>query len=207
VEYTKEPATLQEATLYFSSPDNCHKYLIGRRWPDGIRCPRCGGETVKFQPKHSRWQCAGHHERRQFTLKTGTIFEDSPIGLDKWLAVTWQVVNCKNGISSYEVHRTIGVTQKTAWFMDHRIRLALGISQSGKVQANGSILKRDASGRNISGEPFHPFLYLNEQAFRYNHREGLKGGDRFDPAIRQSAGKRLAFDQLTGKNQPGVFLN
>ena len=80
---------------------------------------------VSFQLKHNRWQCASDHDRRQFTLKTGTIFEDSPIGLDKWLAAMWQVVNCKNGISSYEVHRDIGITQKSAWFMDHRIRFAL----------------------------------------------------------------------------------
>jgi transposase-like protein len=129
----KEPATLQEAILYFSSPDNCRDYLVARRWPDGVTCPRCESKSVKFQAKHNRWQCAGHHDRRQFTLKTGTIFEDSAIGLDKWLAAMWQVVNCKNGISSYEVHRTIGVTQKTAWFMDHRIRFALGMSPVDKL--------------------------------------------------------------------------
>ncbi|MGH9452432.1 MAG: IS1595 family transposase, partial [Terriglobia bacterium] len=82
---------------------------------------------------HNRWQCASHHPRRTFTLKTGTIFEDSPIGPDKWLPAMWQVVNCKNGVSSYEVHRAIGVTQKTAWFMDHRIRLALGLDSSDKL--------------------------------------------------------------------------
>jgi hypothetical protein len=83
-----------------------------------------------FQAKYNRWQCASHHDRRQFTLKTGTVFEDSPVGLDKWLAAMWQVVNCKKGVSSYEVHRAIGVTQKTAWFMDHRIRFALGMGSA-----------------------------------------------------------------------------
>lgn len=128
-----EPKTLQEAILYFSNPDNCREYLVARRWPEGVICPRCGGKNTTAQPKYNRWQCASHHERRQFTLKTGTIFEDSPIGLDKWLAAMWLIVNCKNGVSSYEIHRAIGVTQKSAWFMSHRIRLALGMAPEGKL--------------------------------------------------------------------------
>lgn len=128
-----EPKTLQEAIVYFSNPTKCREYLIARRWPNGVTCPRCGSASVKFAPKYNRWQCASHHDRRQFTLKTGTIFEDSPIGLDKWMMAMWMVVNCKNGVSSYEIHRAIGVTQKTAWFMDHRIRLALGMEPSEKL--------------------------------------------------------------------------
>jgi len=128
-----EPKTLQQAILYFSNPDNCREYLIARRWPDGVTCPRCSSESVTEQPKYNRWQCASHHERRQFTLKTGTIFEDSPIGLDKWMAAMWMIVNCKNGVSSYEIHRAIGVTQKSAWFMNHRVRLALGMESSEKL--------------------------------------------------------------------------
>src|SRR6266699_930919 len=117
-----EPKTLQEAILYFANPVNCREYLVARRWPDGVTCPRCGSASVTYQPKRSRWQCASHHQSivdktRHFTLKTGTIFESSPLGLDKWLAAMWMVVNCKNGVSSYEIHRAIGVTQKTAWFM------------------------------------------------------------------------------------------
>ena len=129
----KEPETLQEAVLYFADPNNCRKYLAAHRWPDGVTCPRCGSENVLFQPKYNRWQCGSKHDLRQFTAKTGTIFEDSPLGLDKWLVAMWQVVNCKNGISSYEIHRAIGVTQKTAWFMDHRIRLAVGMATSEKL--------------------------------------------------------------------------
>lgn len=127
--------TLQEAITYFSNPTNCREYVAMRRWPNGVVCPRCGSEKVKFLEKYNRWQCGSRHKNRQFTSKTGTIFEDSPLGLDKWLAAMWQVVNCKNGVSSYEVHRAIGVTQKTAWFMDHRIRLAL---QSGSFVKLGS---------------------------------------------------------------------
>jgi transposase-like protein len=136
-----EPNTLQDAILYFASPDNCREYLVAHRWPNGVTCPRCGSTSVLFQAKYNRWQCGSKHDLRQFTSKTGTIFEDSPLGLDKWLLAMWQVVNCKNGVSSYEVHRAIGVTQKTAWFMDHRIRLALGMSplesqMSGQVEVD-----------------------------------------------------------------------
>jgi transposase-like protein len=128
-----EPNTLQDAVLYFASPDNCREYLVAHRWPNGVTCPRCGSAKVLFQPKYNRWQCGSKHALRQFTAKTGTIFEDSPLGLDKWLLAMWQLVNCKNGVSSYEVARACGVTQKTAWFMDHRIRLALQDSGCGKL--------------------------------------------------------------------------
>ena len=126
-----EPNTLQEAILYFSSPDNCREYLVAKRWPNGVTCPRCGSKSVVFQAAYNRWQCNSRHERRQFTLKTGTIFEESPLGLDKWLSAAWLITNCKNGISSYEIHRDLKVTQKTAWFMLHRIRLAMQDTETG----------------------------------------------------------------------------
>jgi transposase-like protein len=119
------PKTLQQAIIYFSNPENCLNYLAARRWPNGIICPTCGRDDVTFLAKQQKWQCKSAHKRRQFSIKVGTIFEDSPLGLDKWLTAVWMIVNCKNGISSYEVHRAIGVTQKTAWFMVHRIRLAM----------------------------------------------------------------------------------
>jgi transposase-like protein len=120
-----EPRTLQEAVVYFADLKNCVAYMVARRWPNGVICPSCGSSKVKFQEKHNRWQCASKHPKRQFTAKVGTIFEDSPIGLDKWLTAAWMITNCKNGNSSWELHRTLGVTQKTAWFMGHRIRLAM----------------------------------------------------------------------------------
>lgn len=120
-----EPKSLQQVIEYFADPKNCREYLVARRWPDGVECPRCGSKNVKFSEKYNRWQCGSHHERRQFTLKTGTIFEDSPLGLDKWLSALWLLVNSKNGISSWEVSRAIGVTQKSAWFMMHRLREVL----------------------------------------------------------------------------------
>jgi len=120
-----EPTTLQEAVVFFSDPVNCREWIVPRRWPDGVTCPRCGGKSVNFLEKYNRWQCGTRHASRQFTVKTGTIFEDSPLGIDKWLMAMWQVVNDRNGISSYEVSRMIGVSQKSTWFMDHRIRHAL----------------------------------------------------------------------------------
>ncbi|MDG7000671.1 MAG: IS1595 family transposase, partial [Nitrososphaerota archaeon] len=128
-----EPKSLKQAIEYFANPKNCHEYLVARRWPDGVECPRCGSKNVKFSEKYNRWQCGSHHERRQFTLKTGTIFEDSPLGLDKWLAALWLLVNSKNGISSWEVSRSIGVTQKSAWFMMHRLREVLEPEHAAKM--------------------------------------------------------------------------
>lgn len=121
-----EPTSLLEAVEYFKTPGNCWEYMVPRRWSDGVvKCPTCGTDRVTFSEKHNRWQCAVHHDRRQFTLKTGTIMEDSPIGLDKWLPAIWLLSANRNGISSWELHRALGVTQKTAWFMLQRVRLAM----------------------------------------------------------------------------------
>src|SRR5260370_32973172 len=120
-----EPKSLQEAVLYFSNPDNCLNYLAARRWPKGVVCPTCGSESVSFSVSRRIWQCSSHHAKRQFSVKVGTIFEDSPIGLDKWLVAAWMLTNCKNGISSYEGARALRITPKSAWFMLPRIRLAL----------------------------------------------------------------------------------
>ena len=304
-----EPKTLQEAILHFSDSEKCRQYMMDRRWPDGVICPTCRSKKVKYSEKYNRWQCGSHHKKRQFTLKTGTIFEDSPLGLEKWMCAMWLTVNCKNGVSSHEIHRALGVTQKSAWFMEHRIRLALSAGSfdklSGEVEAdetfiggkarnmhiskrtrritgtggkdktavmgllkrggevrasvipnrkkhairsevrkhveagsalytdalhsyneldefqhqvidhavkyvegtihtNGlenfwSLLKRGLSGTYVSVEPFHLFRYLDEQAYRYNNRKDMNDGDRFSRAVLQIVGKRLTFDELTGK--------
>ena len=157
-----EPTTLQEAIVYFSDPVRCREWIIPSRWPDGVTCPRCGSKHVSFLEKYNRWQCGARHASRQFTVKTGTIFEDSPVGLDKWLMAMWQVVNDKNGISSYEVHRAIGVSQKTAWFLDHRIRHALTTGSidklSGEIEADETFvgglarnMHADKKARKITG--------------------------------------------------------
>jgi len=120
---TPNPETLQEAIRYFSNPDAALNFVATLRWPNGATCPRCGATETSFLSTRRIWKCKGCH--KQFSVKVGTIFEDSPIGLDKWLPCLWMVVNCKNGVSSYEIARALGVTQKTAWFMAHRVRLAM----------------------------------------------------------------------------------
>jgi transposase-like protein len=99
--------------------------MVSRRWPNGVTCPQCGSDSVYFDSSRNGWECKTRHPKRKFTLKTGTIFEDSALGLDKWLPCVWLIANAKNGISSHEIKRAIGVTQKTAWFMLQRIRLAM----------------------------------------------------------------------------------
>ena len=125
------PTTLIEAVKYFSDADNCREYLVARRWPNGVTCPTCGSKTVYFDRSRNGWECKTRHPHRKFTLKTGTIFEDSPLPLSKWLPTVWMIANCKNGVSSWEISRAIGVTQKTAWFMLHRIRLAMQDEETG----------------------------------------------------------------------------
>jgi len=118
------PKMLQEAVVFFSDPRRTFDYAVKLRWPDGkVTCPRCEGTEHSFISTRLHWFCKGC--KKQFTVKVGTIFEDSPIGMDKWMIAVWMIVNCKNGISSYEIHRALGITQKSAWFVMHRIRLAL----------------------------------------------------------------------------------
>ncbi len=304
------PKTLQEAIIYFADFENCKAFMVELRWPDGkVKCPQCNSEKVSYLVKARVWKCYGAHSRPKFSLKTGTIFEDSPLPLSKWLAAVWLIVGCKNGISSYEIGRDLGVSQKSAWHMMHRIRFALsqgtfnklsgqieadetfiggkarnmhadkraakitgtggkdntavmgilerggkvhatlvdnrkkktlhseirehvlagsalftdalksyeGLSEfqhevvdhaveyvRGEVHTNGlenfwSLLKRGLSGTYISVEPFHLFRYIDEQSFRYNHREGMSDFDRFRLAMTQIVGKRLTWDHLTGK--------
>lgn len=313
------PGTLQTAIEWFSDPDYCHNYMVQMRWPDGVvKCPVCFRADPYYLATQRRFKCRTKHPKQQFTVKVGTIFEDSPIALKSWLLAVWQVTNCKNGISSYELHRALGVTQKTAWFMLHRIRLAMqgdgggqlegevevdetyiggrarnmnrqqrakhlagrghknawagkvavmGLLQrhpekgksrirtktvenvrthrlnrevsenvadgstvytdalasyqrlnlyyehkvidhaekyvDGQIHTNGlenywSLLKRAIRGTYVSVEPFHLFRYLDEQAFRFNERTE-KDGDRFRMTLQQVTGRRVTFDQLTGK--------
>jgi transposase-like protein len=317
----REPRTLQEAILFFANYDNCRKAVEAIRWPDGVvRCPTCGSDNVSYLDNQRRWKCYENHPRKQFSLKVGTIFEDSPIGFEKWLPALWLVTNCKNGISSYELGRALGVTQKTAWFMLSRLRLALQDEQTGgrlggdveadetyiggkarnmhqskkarlnvtkgrsvagktvvmavlarhpekgksrvrtevlsslrkshvqghvrnhvepgstihtdaffsyrgldadyvhnvidhakcyvdgNVHTNGtenfwSLLKRAIKGTYVSIEPFHLFRYLDEQAFRFNHR-ALNDAGRFALALKGIIHKRLTYTALTGSEVP-----
>ncbi len=148
-----EPRTLQEAIRYFSDPDNCLNYLAARRWPNGVVCPTCGRKDVSFVAARRVWQCKTRHPKAQFSVKVGTVFEDSPLGLDKWLPAIWLIANCKNGISSYELARDLGVTQKTGWFMLHRIRLAMqesGGMMSGQIEVDETYIGGKARNMHAS---------------------------------------------------------
>lgn len=313
------PKTLLEAVQFFKDEGVCVQYLADKRWPDGkIICPTCGGDRVHYLREHKRFQCSARHPKRQFSIKVGTIMEDSPISLSKWLPVMWLIANCRNGISSWEIHRALGVTQKTAWFMLHRARLAMqddrqggklsgeievdesyiggkarnmhkskkakklsgkgggyshkigvqGILErggnvraqvidnsqmqnvvpnvkanvepgshvytdqlrsyscqqadfehdvinhaemyvNGQIHLNGlenfwSLLKRGLGGTYVAVEPFHLFRYVDEQAFRYNHRKNADGSkmselDRFHAVCDSILGRRLTYTELTGK--------
>jgi len=147
------PRTLQEAVIYFSDEDNCVEFVAMVRWPNGSVCPRCGqSEPTYYLPKYRRWNCK--ECRRQFSVKTETIFEDSPIPLNKWVVAVWLFAAAKNGISSYEVHRALAITQKAAWHMMHRVRLAL----------------QDGSFEKMSGEVEVEETYIGGLA-RNMHRE------------------------------------
>src|SRR5713101_1977398 len=140
-----KPKTLQQAIIYFANPDNCLKFMVKLRWPDGVvTCPTCERDDVVFLKNQRKWQCKTVHHHKQFSVKAGTIFEDSPIGLDKWLIALWLLASCKNGISSCELHRDLGVTQKTAWFMLHRIRVAMRTGSfekfDGEVEADETFI-------------------------------------------------------------------
>jgi transposase-like protein len=309
------PDSLQEAIIWFREFENCRKFMMHLRWPDGkVLCPRCGSDHVFWIEKERVWKCYSKHDHAKFSLKTGTVFEDSPIALEKWLPAAWLIMNCKNGVSSYEVSRALGVTQKTAWFMLQRIRLALQDGDSKKmsgtveadetfiggkarnmhagkrterIQGRGplgkqivfgllerktgrvhvehvetrrkhdlssvvqqrvrrgseviidellsydalnsvyahkvinhaeayvdghvhtnrmenfwSLLKRGINGTYVSIEPFHLFRYLDEQAFRYNHRT-VTDSERFVIGMKRIHGKRLTYAELTGKTEDG----
>jgi transposase-like protein len=151
----REPKSLQEAVVYFSNPDNCIDYIAIRRWPNGVACPGCGATRVSFNAKRRTWKCGSHHPKREFSVKVGTIYEDSPITLDKWLTATWMLTNCKNGVSSYEIARDVRVTQKSAWFMLQRIRLAMqddffGSKLGGEVEVDETFIGGKARNMHVS---------------------------------------------------------
>jgi transposase-like protein len=137
----KQPQTLQQAIQHFSDEMTCIELLASIRWPNGAECPYCGHGETSFLSTRKIWKCKGC--RKQFSVKVGTIFEDSPLPLSKWFPATWLIAGAKNGISSYEIHRALGVTQKTAWFMLHRIRLAMQTGSFIKMGGDGGVVEAD----------------------------------------------------------------
>ncbi len=150
------PRTLQEAIIYFADYANCHAAMVAVRWPGGVvKCPRCGSDRVVYLDNARVWKCYEKHPLAKFSLKVGTVFEDSPLPLQKWLPALWLLTNCKNGISSYELARALKVTQKTAWFMLQRLRLALqqgvgGGKLNGTVEADETYI--GGRSRNMHSE-------------------------------------------------------
>ncbi len=141
---TAKPKTLQQAIIHFADPENCLKFMVKVRWPDGVvTCPTCDRDDVVFLKNQRKWQCKSVHHHRQFSVKVGTIFEDSALPLDKWLVAIWMIANCKNGVSSYEIGRALGITQKSAWFMLHRIRLAMQDGSLGQLGGDGKHVEVD----------------------------------------------------------------
>lgn len=165
--------TLQQAVIFFSDADNALSYMVARRWPDGVTCPTCGRNDVVFLKNQRKWQCKSVHPKRQFSAKVGTIFEDSAIALEKWLLAVWMLSNCRNGVSSYEIARTIGVTQKSAWFMLHRIRLAM---QQGGGLLGGSGSEVEADETFIGGKARN--MHKDVKARRIHAKHGNSAVDK-----------------------------
>lgn len=185
------PKTLQAAIEFFADEDRAHAYFIQQRWPDGeVTCPICGGENPRWLANQRRFECRNRHPRKQFSVKVGTIFEDSPIKLKSWLLAVWQITNCKNGISSYELARALGVTQKTAWFMNHRIRLAMQDPQTGgkldgEVEVDETYIggksrnmNRQQRKRNLAGAGFKNAWAGKAAVFGLLQRNTEKGKSR-----------------------------
>ena len=151
---TNEPRTLTEAIKHFADPEVSHALLVELRWPSCVHCPTCGRVDVRYIATRRLWECKEKHPKRQFSARVGTILEDSPLGLDIWFAAIWMIANCKNGISSYEFARATGITQKSGWFVLHRVRLAMKAGSiekmSGEVEADESFIGGLAKNMHIS---------------------------------------------------------
>jgi transposase-like protein len=150
------PKTLQEAIIYFADFENCKDFVVNHlRWTDGVvKCPRCSSEKVFWIEKERVWKCYGKHDHAKFSMKTGTVMEDSAISVDKWLVALWLIVNCKNGISSCEMAKDLGITQKSAWFLNHRIRMAVHGGSfeklSGHVEADETFIGGKARNMHVA---------------------------------------------------------
>jgi transposase-like protein len=155
------PRNLMEAIRFFADPDVANDFVASLRWPNGPECPSCGGRELGYVKTRRLWQCKSKECKRQFSVKVGTIFEDSPIPLDKWIASVWLIANSKNGISSHELGRSIGLTQKSAWFVLHRVRLAMQEGTfdklDGEVEVDETFIGEKARNmhRNIRARRIH----------------------------------------------------
>jgi transposase-like protein len=207
----ESPKTLLEAIQYFSDEQVCIDTVASMRWMNGAICPDCETGNPYYLKTQKRWKC--RECRRQFSVKVNSIFEDSPISLCKWLPALWLLVNCKNGVSSYEIARDLGVTQKSAWFMLQRLRLALksrdfshqmGGDEGGGVEVDetyvGGKVKNMHKSRKLKIAKAHSLM----PAWKSTDNP-LNDSDRFMLALSQVAGKRLTYAELTGKTERPAF--
>jgi transposase-like protein len=174
VDAKQQPKTLQHAIRYYSDEQVCIDTVAALRWPDGKpTCPACGHLDHYYLKTQKRWKCKECH--KQFSVKLGTIFEDSPIHLDKWLCALWMLVNCKNGVSSYEVAKAIGVTQKSAWFMLHRLRFALQDKDSGGKLGGGEHSKVKIDETFIGGKARNMHKSRRDRMTPYGAKTAIMG--------------------------------
>lgn len=205
------PETLVEAIRYFADPEVALDFMVKLRWPGGVECPHCGSADVRFLKSRRLWECKSKHPRRQFSYKVGTIFEDSPLGLETWLPAIWMIANYKNGVSSHEMARSLGVTQKTAWFMLHRIRLAMQTGTfkklSGEVEVDETFIggkarnmhpgKRKVKGRGPIGKEIVLGILERKGEVRTFHISNTKA-KTIKPKVREhvEAGSEVFTDTL-----------
>ncbi len=183
----KLPANLLEAVRYFSDLDVANDFLAGMRWPDGPMCPVCGSTEYSYLSTRRVYKCKQKECRKQYTVKLGTIFSDSPLGLDKWLPAVWLVANSKNGISSHELGRALGITQKSAWFMVHRIRLAMQTGSFDKLDGEVEVDETFVGGK---AKNMHPDVRARKITGRGS---GHGGGDKtIVVGVRQRNGEMRA---------------
>lgn len=172
IQFMDMPKTLQQAIIYFSDADRTFQHVLNLRFPDGkVACPHCGGERHAFIKTRRIWQC--YSCKKQFSLKVGTIFEDSPISLDKWMMGIWMLTNCKNGVSSYEMARNIGITQKSAWFMLHRIREAMKNGTFAKIDPSAGPVEVDEAW--VGGKPKNMHKDRRVKYFQGDHKAIVMG--------------------------------
>lgn len=170
------PKNLLEMSRYFTNGDVCVDFVAEMRWPNGVTCPHCGSKRVSYLSSRRIWKCMAKECHKQFSVKTGSIFEDSSIGLDKWLMAVWLIVNCKNGISSYEIARDLHVTQKTAWFMLHRIRLALQKGSWEKLGGDSGPVEVDETFVGPDTRKMHRARRLRSIELNGNHGKAIVMG-------------------------------
>ncbi len=201
----KAPTTLLDAVVYFADEDVALAFVVGLHpgWENGPVCPRCASDKVGFLQTRRLWKCKAC--AKQFSAKVGTIFEDSPISLTKWLPAMWQIVNCKNGISSYELARALGVTQKTAWFMLQRLRLAMQsktfMKFSGEIEVDETYIGGKA--RNMHADKRERVIRGSKIAGKVavmGLLERRHGGSQVMLKVLPSTAKRSVLDPIVRKN-------